>query len=91
MKLLNMTIEQANLFEQHLGTMAWVVVIGLLTWNVITTNKLQISVAELAGEVKHVQIQLSQLNDEAKRFDRRLDTLDRRVDKCESRHENATP
>ena len=46
-----MTKETMKELEGHIGTIAWIIVIGLMTWNVNATSSLQQSQRDLVGEI----------------------------------------
>ena len=89
MNILNMSREEFGMVEQHIGTIAWVIVIGLLSWNVVTTNNLQISVAQMAIKVGQIESNRNSSDTMSRLIDSRLDLLERRADKCEYNHANA--
>ena len=91
MKILNMSRDEFGMVEQHIGTIAWVIVIGLLSWNVVTTNNLQIAVAQMTVKVGQIESNRSSTNTMSRLIDSRLDSLERRADKCDYSHANGNP
>lgn len=87
MKLPSMSKDDLSIVEQHIGTAAWLIVIALLTWNVNTTNNLQITAAESSVELRGIKNKLESRAIADKDIDSRLDTLERKVDRIQSRFE----
>ena len=83
-----MNRDELGMVEQHIGTIAWLIVIGLLSWNVVTTNNLQIAVAQMTVKVGQIESNRSSTNTMSRLVDSRLDSLERRADKCDYQHSN---
>ena len=77
--MISMSKDDLTMFEQHIGAVAWVIVIGLLTWNVNTTNSMQIELAKFTTEIQYIKRQLDDRVITAKQFDSRMDILEKRI------------
>lgn len=68
--------ERRSLFEQHAQTVLTLVVVGLLAWVALTTQKLDVNVGAMAVEVSHMKTTIEGPQ-------KRVDDLTRRIERME--------
>ena len=82
--MINMSKDDLTMFEQHIGTVAWIIVIGLLTWNVTTTNSMQIQLATFTTKIEYLSKRVDMRSSDTKELDDRMYQLEKRISNIES-------
>jgi hypothetical protein len=69
------------LFEQHAQTVLTLIVVGLLAWVALTTQKLDVKVEVMALEISHLKISLRQPQNRLNELTRRIEQLEKNLKK----------
>jgi uncharacterized protein YlxW (UPF0749 family) len=67
------------LFEQHAQTVLALIVVGLLAWVALTTQKLDVKVEVMALEISHLKTSLRQPQNRLNDLTRRVEQLEKNV------------
>ena len=65
----------------------WMIISGLLTWNLVTTNQLQIEVTKISSSINYSANEMISIMKENEVCEVRIDGLESRVTRLETNHE----
>ena len=74
---------QQTTVDTRIASLAWLIVTTLISWNLYTTNKLQLDLVQIANDFKYIGNEIVAIKKHDQKCEYRLDSLEPRVARLE--------